>query len=79
MDLRAAQKPLKDRYREDPAASRITLVARAAHGETPIACSVALGRTIYEAQAHPGVGGVAPAQRPARETSSSGRWPRARS
>jgi uncharacterized OsmC-like protein len=58
MDLRAAQKPLKERYREDPAASRITLVARGGQGETPIACSVDLGRTIYEAQAHPGVGGA---------------------
>ena len=58
MDLRAAQKPLKERYRKDPAASRITLVARGAQGETPIACSVDLGRAIYEAQAHAGVGGA---------------------
>jgi uncharacterized OsmC-like protein len=58
MDLRAAQKPLKDRYREDPAASLITLTARGGQGETPVACSVDLGRTIYEAQAHPGVGGA---------------------
>jgi uncharacterized OsmC-like protein len=58
MDLRAAQKPLKERYRNDPSASRITLVARGAQAETPIACSVDLGRTIYEAQAHPGVGGA---------------------
>jgi uncharacterized OsmC-like protein len=58
MDLRAVQKPLKERYREDPASSRITLVARGAQSETPIACSVDLGRTIYEAQAHPGVGGA---------------------
>ncbi len=57
MDLRAAQKPLKERYRKDPAASRITLVARASQEETPIACSVDLGRAIYEAQAHAGVGG----------------------
>jgi uncharacterized OsmC-like protein len=58
MDLRAAQKPLKERYREDPAASQITLVARGAQADTPIACSVDLGRTIYEAQAHAGVGGA---------------------
>ncbi len=58
MDLRAVQKPLKERYREDPAASRITLVARGAQAETPIACSVDLGRAIYEAQAHAGVGGA---------------------
>lgn len=58
MDLRAVQKPLKERYREEPAASRITLAARGVQGETPIACSVDLGRTIYEAQAHAGVGGA---------------------
>jgi uncharacterized OsmC-like protein len=58
MDLRAAQQPLKERYREDPESSRITLVARGAEADTPIACSVDLGRTIYEAQAHPGVGGA---------------------
>lgn len=58
MDLRATQKPLKERYREDPTASRITLVARGGQAETPVACSVDLGRTIYEAQAHPGVGGA---------------------
>jgi uncharacterized OsmC-like protein len=58
MDLRSVQKPLKDAYRSDPAASRITLVASASETETPIACSVDLGRTNYDAQAHPGVGGA---------------------
>jgi uncharacterized OsmC-like protein len=58
MDIRAVQRPLKERYRADPAASRITLVACGVSGDTPIACSVDLGRTIYEAQAHPGVGGA---------------------
>jgi uncharacterized OsmC-like protein len=52
------QKPLKERYRADPEASRITLVARGVAGETPIACSVDLGRAIYDAQAHAGVGGA---------------------
>jgi uncharacterized OsmC-like protein len=58
MELRAKQKPLKDRYRADPASSRITLVAKGVAGDEPIACSVDLGRTIYDAQAHPGVGGA---------------------
>lgn len=58
MELRALQQPLKDRYREDPSASRITLVARGNQTDAPIACSVDLGRTIYDAQAHPGVGGA---------------------
>jgi uncharacterized OsmC-like protein len=58
MNLREVQKPLKDHYRENPASSRITLVARGGQGDAPIACSVDLGRTIYEAQAHAGVGGA---------------------
>lgn len=58
MDIRAVQKPLKERYREDPESSKLTLVARGAQSGTPIACSVDLGRTSYEAQAHPGVGGA---------------------
>ena len=58
MDLRSIQKPLKDQYRSDPAFSRITLRAKGGQTGTPIACSVDLGRAIYEAQAHSGVGGA---------------------
>lgn len=58
MDLKSAQKPLKEQYRADPASSRITLKARGGQTETPIACSVAIGRAIYQAQAHAGVGGA---------------------
>src|SRR5947209_8483569 len=58
MNLREVQKPLKERYRADPATSRITLVAHGVPGDAPIACSVDIGRAIYEAQAHPGVGGT---------------------
>lgn len=57
MDLRAIQKPLKERYRSAPGTSRITLRARGEQSGAPIACSVDIGRAIYEAQAHPGVGG----------------------
>jgi uncharacterized OsmC-like protein len=57
MKLREVQKPLKDHYREDPASSRITLVARGGQADAPISCSVDLGRAVYAAQAHPGVGG----------------------
>jgi len=32
-------------------------VARGGQADAPIACSVDLGRAIYQAQAHPGVGG----------------------
>jgi uncharacterized OsmC-like protein len=58
MDLKSVQKPLKEQYRNDPSASRITLKAKGGQTETPIACSVAVGRAIYQAQAHPGVGGA---------------------
>src|SRR3712207_5906345 len=58
MDLRAMQRPLKEGYRGDPSSSRITLTARSGQADGPIACSVDLGRAIYEAQAHSGVGGA---------------------
>jgi len=58
MDLRSLQKPLKDRYRADPKSSRITLTAKGGEAGAPIACSVDIGRAIYEAQAHAGVGGA---------------------
>jgi uncharacterized OsmC-like protein len=57
-DLRRVQEPLKEGYRRDPGSGRITLTARAGGAGTPIACSVDLGRAIYEAQAHAGVGGA---------------------
>jgi uncharacterized OsmC-like protein len=58
MDLRAIQKPLKDTYRSDPSASRITLAARGGQADSVMACSVDIGRAIYAAQAHSGVGGA---------------------
>src|ERR1700738_1065578 len=59
MDIRSVQKPLKDEYRKDPNKSRITLTAKGEQtAETPAACSVDIGRTIYQAQAHTGVGGA---------------------
>jgi uncharacterized OsmC-like protein len=58
MDLRSLQKPLKEQYRADPSASRITLRARGAQTDAPISCSVDLGRAIYQAEAHKGVGGA---------------------
>jgi uncharacterized OsmC-like protein len=58
MDLRATQQPLKDGYRADPASAQITLRANGRSADAPVACSVDLGRAIYEAQAHEGVGGA---------------------
>src|SRR5215211_400350 len=57
LELRELQKPLKERYRREPAASRITLSASGARTDAPVTCSVDIGRALYEAQAHPGVGG----------------------
>jgi uncharacterized OsmC-like protein len=58
MDLRSLQRPLKEKYRNDANASRITLTAKSGQSETPVACSVDIGRTIYQAAAHAGVGGA---------------------
>src|SRR5690348_10972354 len=58
MDLRALQRPLKERYRADPTSSIITLQARGTQTDAPISCSVDLGRAVYKAQAHQGVGGA---------------------
>ena len=57
MDLRAVQKPLKEKYRSDPNSSRITLRAQGGESDNPISCSVEVGQKILEAQAHSGVGG----------------------
>lgn len=58
MDLRALQKPLKEQYRIAPGASQITLQAKGSQTDLPIACSVDIGRAIYNAEAHRGVGGA---------------------
>jgi hypothetical protein len=52
------QMPLKEKYRSEPGSSRITLRARGFQTDTPISCSVDIGRAVYEAQAHAGVGGA---------------------
>lgn len=57
MDLRATQEPIKERYRVEPDAARITLTARGSESDEPVACSVDLGRAIQAAEAHTGVGG----------------------
>jgi len=57
-DLRSIQRPLKDRYRTDAPAAQITVRASGSQSDVPMACSVDLGRAIYAAQAHAGVGGA---------------------
>ena len=58
MDIRSLQRPLKDRYRQEPSSSKITLTAHGTQTDAPISCSVDLGRAVYNAQAHQGVGGA---------------------
>src|SRR5206468_3620594 len=55
-ELRALQAPLKQRYRDQPQAARITL---SAHGtlDAGIICSVATGKAIVHAGLHPATGG----------------------
>ncbi len=58
MDLRAIQKPIKERYEQEPNAAKITLRAKGSEvNDGPIACNVDIGRAIMAAQAHSGVGG----------------------
>jgi uncharacterized OsmC-like protein len=57
MDIRSLQKPLKEQYRREPSSSRITLTAKGGETNTPLSCSVDIGRAIYQAEAHKGVGG----------------------
>lgn len=56
--LREKQQPLKAMYRADAQSARITITARGNQTDTPLACGVDLGRAIYQAQAHAGVGGA---------------------
>ena len=57
-ELQAVQKPLKDRYRDEPAAALITLRAQGKLDEQQIACSVETGRALVEAGLHPATGGT---------------------
>ncbi len=54
--LRELQEPLKSRYRENPAAARVTLTADGTINRG-LSCSVATGRAIAEAGLHPATGG----------------------
>jgi len=57
-ELQAMQKPLKDRYRDEPAAALITLRADGKLDEEQIACKVDTGRALVEAGLHPATGGT---------------------
>jgi uncharacterized OsmC-like protein len=55
-ELRALQAPLKEKYRSEPEAARITLRARSELGEG-IACRIETGKALVEAGLHPATGG----------------------
>src|SRR5689334_6022708 len=55
-ELRAAQSPLKERYREDAGAAKLTL-RDGTLGDEDVACSVETGRALVEAGLHPATGG----------------------
>jgi uncharacterized OsmC-like protein len=55
--LRSIQGPIKDRYRSDAGAARITLKAKGAIDELGIACKVETGRALTVAGLHPATGG----------------------
>jgi uncharacterized OsmC-like protein len=54
--LRAVQTPLKERYRTEPEAARVTLAADGQIGDG-VSCSVSTGRALAEAGLHPATGG----------------------
>ncbi|MFN8831356.1 MAG: OsmC family protein [Labrys sp. (in: a-proteobacteria)] len=56
-ELRARQAPLKDSYRADPGAAKLTLRAEGSIDESKIACKIETGRAIMEAGLHPLTGG----------------------
>jgi uncharacterized OsmC-like protein len=55
-ELRDLQAPLKQRYRDEPGAARITLAARGTLDEG-VACSVETGKVLVQAGLHPATGG----------------------
>ena len=56
-ELREAQRPLKERYREEPGTAQLTLRADGELGSEGVACSVETGRALVEAGLHPASGG----------------------
>ncbi len=56
-ELRALQAPLKDRYRSEPGAARVTLRANGSLDSSSIACKVETGRALAVAGLHSATGG----------------------
>jgi uncharacterized OsmC-like protein len=58
MTLREIQEPIKKRYIDEPEAALITLRATGGMADGAMSCSIDIGRALYAAAAHPGVGGA---------------------
>ena len=56
-ELRRRQRPLKDRYRQEPGGAVVTLRAEGSLSSDDVACSVQTGRALVEAGLHPATGG----------------------
>jgi uncharacterized OsmC-like protein len=56
--LRELQRPLKQRYREEPSAAVLTLRADGSLADSDVACSVQTGQALVEAGLHPATGGT---------------------
>ncbi|MFB6170492.1 MAG: OsmC family protein [Haloarculaceae archaeon] len=57
VDLREEQAPLKERYDDHPDEAKISLSATGDQADDVRACSVDIGRAIYEAELHEDAGG----------------------
>jgi uncharacterized OsmC-like protein len=57
-DLRSLQAPLKQRYRDNPAAAVVTLKASGTVDGAGVSCRVETGRAMVEAGLHPATGGT---------------------
>lgn len=55
--LRALQAPIKEKYKSEAAAARITLKAKGSLDDDKIVCKVETGRALMEAGLHPATGG----------------------
>ena len=56
-ELRAMQAPIKERYKQDPAAAVITLKAKGSIESEGLTCKVETGRALAVAGLHPATGG----------------------
>jgi uncharacterized OsmC-like protein len=56
-ELRSLQAPLKQRYKDDPAAAVVTLRAKGKLDDAGIACKLETGRALAAAGLHPASGG----------------------